>query len=111
MEPTLDRPGHGGGADAGAAGWPWRPGCSVGLFPGACLPGQPPADQVAQVQCGGPVAEPGVVLGFSPVAELEAAAAEGRDLGDGPLDVRPVRHVVLAQCGPVAAGGARAAGG
>src|SRR5689334_1077298 len=98
---------------AGALAWvpfpgrPAAPGWSGGQCPGAVPPGQALADQVAQVQCSGSVLEPGVVLGFSPVAELEPAAAEGGDLGDGSLDVGPVCHVVLAPPGPVAAGGAQ----
>jgi hypothetical protein len=104
--------------DHGDTGWPGRwhgplrnlpvvPRRSGGQCPGAGPPGQAFAGQVAQVHRGGPVLEPGVVLGFSPVAQLEPAAAERGDLGDGPLDVGPVFHVVLPQPGPVAAGGAQ----
>ncbi len=51
-------------------------------------------------------------LAGSAVAELEAASPPGGDLGDGPLDAGPVRHVVLAQPragGPVRTGGAQQA--
>src|SRR5260370_41904017 len=101
-----------------AAGLSWRadgrpgpcPGCrSGGQDPGAVAEGQALADQVAQVQRGGAALEPGMVLGGAAVAELEPAAAEGGDLGDGAFHVGPPGGVVLAQPGggPVAAGAAQ----
>ncbi len=73
-------------------------------------PGRVPGAEDVQVRRGGVSFEPGVVPGHSALAELEPASPPGGDLGDGPLDVGPVRHVVLAQsraCGPVRAGGAQ----
>lgn len=81
-----------------------------GQHPGAVLAGQAPADEVAQVEGCGPALEPGVVPGHAQVAELEAPAAAAGDLGDDPLDVRPVLLVVLAEAqagGPVTPGGAQ----
>src|SRR5438034_7964106 len=92
---------------AGGLG-PW----SGGQAPGAVLAGQAAAEQAAQVHRGGAALEPGVVLGFSAVAELDPASPPGGNLGDGTLDVGPVGHVVLAQpgaCGPGGAGGAQQA--
>src|SRR5512135_156420 len=76
-----------------AGGWPVlvrrrparaRAGCwSGGQHPGAAVPGQALADQIAQVQGGGAALEPGVVLGHPAVAELEPAAPAGGHLGDG----------------------------
>src|SRR5437667_8503444 len=101
---------------AGAAG-ARVPGCRArelsgggGGGPGAAGAGEVVAEQGGQVDGGGAGLEPGFVLGGAAVAELEAAAAAGGDLGDGPLDVRPGGAVVLAQgavFGPVAAGGAQ----
>src|SRR6266849_169662 len=88
---------------AGLAGW------SGGQRPGAVAAGHALAEQVAQVQRGGPALEPGVVLGRPAVAELEPASPPGGHLGDGAFDVRAVCPVVLAQPaagGPVRAGGA-----
>src|SRR5207253_3682719 len=81
-----------------------------GQHPGAVLAGQAPADEVAQVEGCGPVLEPGVVLGRSPVAELETPPAAAGYLRDDALDVGPVLAVVLAQGwlgGPVRPGGAQ----
>src|SRR6266702_3028394 len=89
---------------AGLAAW------SGGQRPGAVVAGQALADQVAQVQRGGAALEPGVVPAGPAVAELEPAAPPGGDLGDGPLDVGPVSHVILAHRGvsrPVRPGGAQ----
>src|SRR5260370_33552950 len=90
--------------------WPWA-GAVLGAWSGGQHPGAVPAsqalaDEVAQVECGGAALEPGVVLGRPAVAEFEPASAPGGDLGDGPFDVGPVFHVVLAQ--PAAGGPVRA---
>src|SRR6266851_2939898 len=81
------------GGPAGLAAW------SGGQRPGAVPAGQPPPDQVAQVQRGGAAPEPGVVLCGAAVAELEPASPPGGDLGDGAFHVGPAGHVVLAQPG------------
>jgi len=89
--------------------WSWWP-CRSGERPCPVAAGQAMVDEVAQVEGGGAVLEPGVVAGGAEVAELEAAPAAGGELGDGPLDVGPVVPVVLAQGwagGPGAAGGAQ----
>src|SRR6266487_4649455 len=78
------------GGLSGARKWV-MPGCRVGLLwdlckcPGAVAgAGEPEVDQPAQVEGGGPVVEPGVVLGDAPVGD--AAVATGGEPGDGPLD-------------------------
>src|SRR5690348_10584678 len=72
-------------------------GCWLGEYPCPVAPGQAAADEVAQVEGGGPVLEPGVVTGDAEVAEFEAPSAAAGDLGDHPLNVGPVLVVVLAQ--------------
>ena len=102
---------------AGPAAWPqaaWCPvgGCPAGGWSGedpcSVLTGQAAADEVTQVERGGPVLEPGVVAGGAQVAEFEAPPAAAGDLGDDPFHVRPELLVVLTQAGP---GGPVAAGG
>src|SRR6516225_1827303 len=66
---------------AGLGSW------SGGQAPGAVLAGQAVAEQGAQVHRGGAALEPGVVLGFSAVAELDPASPPGGNLGDGTFDV------------------------
>ncbi len=53
-----------------ASGW-------SGQYPCPVLAGQATADEVAQVEGGGAVLEPGVVPGGAEVAELEAHARRG----------------------------------
>src|SRR6266487_1214759 len=78
------------GGLSGARKWV-MPGCRVGLLwdlckcPGAVAgAGEPEVDQSAEVEGGGPVVEPGVVLGDAAVGD--AAVAAGDEPGDGPLD-------------------------
>src|SRR5438046_501552 len=66
-----------------------------GQDPCSVLAGQTAADEIAQVQGGGAVLEPGVVAGGAEVAEFEAPPAAGGDLGDDPLHVGPELLVVL----------------
>jgi len=63
-----------------------RPGCHVTRIQASPWRGSAAADELAQVDRGGAPLESGVVTGHAAVAELEAAAAEGADLGDDPLD-------------------------
>src|SRR6266487_3316395 len=66
-----------------------------GQHPGCVIAGEAAVDEVAQVQGGGAVLEPGVVAGGAEVVEFEAPAAAGGDLGDDPLHVGPELLVVL----------------
>ena len=54
----------------------------LGGVSGQCLrsvvPVQAAADEVAQIECGGAVAEPGVVLGGAQVAEFDAPRSRDR---------------------------------
>jgi hypothetical protein len=87
-----------------------RLGCSAGQGPGSVDAGEATTDQVAQVQRRGAPLEPGVVVDGAAVAQLDPLPALAGDLGDDPLDVRPVVAVVLAQRGvgcPVGSGGAQ----
>ncbi|HET9898147.1 MAG TPA: hypothetical protein VFQ44_24725 [Streptosporangiaceae bacterium] len=81
-----------------------------GDVPGGAVVVEAFADEVAQVEGGGAGGEPGVVLFGAAVAEFEAAAAAGGDLGDGAFDVGPgfaVVGAVVAAGGPVPAVGAQ----
>src|SRR6266487_410397 len=109
---AIRRPGALPGGLAGPAVLACRSGpaaWSGGQHPGGALAGQAPAGEVAQVQRGGAALEPGMILGGTAVAELEAASPPGGDLEDGTFHVGPVGHVVLAQPGggPVTAGSAQ----
>ena len=99
--PSASRP----GSSARSAGTWTRPRC-CSTWPSA----RPPAPPAGPCSTSASSPRQDVVLGRPAVAELEPASAPGGDLGDGPLDVRPVRHVVLAKPGargPVGAGGAQ----
>jgi len=69
---------------------------------------QAAVDEIAQVERGGAVLEPGIVLGGAQVAEFEPPPAAAGDLGDHPFHIRPVFPVVLPQGG---LGGPGRAGG
>src|SRR5215472_9763407 len=75
-----------------------RPGRS-GQYPCPVSAVQAAAGEVVQVQGGGAVLQPGVVLGGAEVAQLEPPPAAAGDLGDHPFHIRPVLLVVLAQGG------------
>src|ERR1700719_1074676 len=70
--------------------WVLRPGRGPGGLcecPGAfARAGEAEVDEPAEVEGGGPVAEPGVVLGDAAVGD--AAVSAGDQTGDGPLDWR-----------------------
>ena len=93
---------------AGVAAGRFAAGSWSGQYPDAVSADNAPADEVTQVQGGGPAFEPGVVPGGAAVAELETPAAAAGDLGDDAFDVGPVLAVVLA---PGRGGGSAAAGG
>ena len=84
---------HGGVAASGPVpgGW-WS-----GEDPCPVAEGQAAADEVAQVEGGGAVLEPGVVAEGAAVAEFEAPPAAADDLGDDPLNIGAVLAVVLAE--------------
>src|SRR5512141_2748192 len=63
--------------------------CS-GQCPGSVLVGQPERQEAAQVEPGGAVMQPGVVLVHAPVGHPSVAAGEPRD---GAFDYRPVLAV------------------
>ena len=89
------QPGSSGGSEASGC-WACLGGVS-GQCPRCVAPVQAAADEVAQSECGGAVAEPGVVLGGAQVAEFEAPPTAAGDLGDHPFGVGPVFPVVPTQ--------------
>src|SRR5271170_4487993 len=84
--------------DVAQPGASWR-GVAAGMAcpfgsgdrPGPGLPAEPGVDQGAQVDGGGSVVQPGVVLVHAEVAQLDPVAVAGGGPGDDPLDDGPGR--------------------
>ena len=72
----------------GACQGPWPP--SSGQRPGPVLVGQPEREKAAQVERGGAVMQPGVVLDHAAVGHAPVAAGKPRD---GAFDHRPMLAV------------------